>query len=108
MGKVVDISSKLKNEETFLKIGEKTYKVDTRKNTVMEIMEQIEKMQNENNDMASFKFADDVVKKALGVKGYNEIAKQDIDMADYMIVVKGVMAAITGTSFEELDQSFRG
>ena len=38
MGKIIDISSKLVNEPKFLQVAEgKTYKVDDRKNTVLQM-----------------------------------------------------------------------
>lgn len=101
MATVIDITGRIKNQPKFIKIGGKTYKVDDRKNTILEIMQIMDKEGSGN--IATI---DKVLGKLLGGN-----AKKDFDgysIADFQTVFIACMAAVQGVSFEECERSFRG
>lgn len=102
MGKIIDISSKLMNEPKFLQVTEdKTYKVDDRKNTVIQ-MNQI--LENANGSVESI---DKAIKLCLGDKAFKEIEKMDLSMTAYQSLFIGMMALVTNKTYEELEKTFR-
>lgn len=101
MAQVIDITGKIKNQPKYIKIGEKTYKVDDRKNTILEIMQL---MDNEGAGNAAT--MDRVLAKLLDGDAQNDLKEYSLD--DYQTVFIACMAAVQGVSFEECERSFRG
>lgn len=102
MSKIIDISGKLCDEEKFLEVAKnKHYKVDDRKNTVMKVNAIVQ-------DGGDAEAMDEAIKLVLGEVAYKEIEAMDLTMNSYQSIFIGMMALITGKSFEEMEQSFRG
>lgn len=101
MGKIIDITNRLSYEPTFLVIGNESYKVDDRKNTVIEIMQILE---TNNNGL---EVMDEVFKKALGIDNFNKINEQGISFADYQIYFIAIMAALMNLTYEEAEKRFQ-
>lgn len=99
MGKVIDITSRIKNEPKFVKIGDASYKVDDRKNTVLEVTQLIE----ENG--SSVETIDKALGKLIGEEETKAFAEYSLE--DYQTVFIAVMACVQGVTFEECERSFR-
>lgn len=100
MGKVIDITSKIKNEPKFVKIGDKSYRVDDRKNTVLEVTQL---MEQGGSDVATI---DRALGKLIGKEAVKDFAEYSLE--DYQTVFVAVMACVQGVDFEECERSFRG
>ena len=97
MGKIIDISAKLVNEPKFLQVAEgKTYKVDDRKNTVLQMSALL------NEGTASVEGIDKAIKL-----GFKEIEAMELSITAYQSLFIGMMALVTDKSFEEMEQTFR-
>lgn len=103
MGKIIDISAKLVNEPKFLQVAEgKTYKVDDRKNTVL----QMNALLNEGG-AASVDGIDKAIKLGLGEEAFKEIEAMELSITAYQSLFIGMMALVTDKSFEEMEKTFR-
>ena len=100
MATVIDITNKIKNEEKFIKFGEKTYKVDDRKNTV--IKAQAILAGANSNDMETIGAALAELIGAEAVKDFD-----GLPLEDYLIPFYAVMACVNGKSYEETEEMFR-
>lgn len=98
-GKVIDITSRISNEPKFVKIGEKSYKVDDRKNTVLEVMQ----LMDEGGTGVST--IDKALEKLVGKDAVKDF--EEYSLADYQTVFIAVMACVQGVSYEECEKSFR-
>lgn len=102
MSKVIDISAKLRNEPKFLMVSEnKTYKVDDRKNTVLEINELL----GESGGTAEV--MDKVIRKTLGDEAFREIEEMELSFDAYQSLFIGIMAAVQNKTYEETEEAFR-
>lgn len=101
MAQVIDITGRIKNQPKFIRIGKKSYKVDDRKNTILEIMQIIEKEGSDN-----ISTIDRVLGKLLGANVKKEFDGYSLD--DYLTVFIACMAVVQGVSYEECESSFRG
>lgn len=100
MATYIDITGKIKNEKKFIKFGGKTFKVDDRKNTILQVYALI----NENAD-ASPEMIDKVIELTLGreaLKAFNNLS-----FGDYLIPFFAVMACVQNKTYEEVEASFR-
>lgn len=101
MSKVIDISGKLSREPIFINIGDNlTFKVDDRKNTIMEVLQLVDG----SNDPS---YMDEVVKKLLGKEAFKQIEALELSLNDYTVIFKALMAIVSGTSYEEFDKRFQ-
>jgi hypothetical protein len=100
MATLIDITSKIKNETKFIQYGEKTYKVDDRKNTVIKVYSIID-----NADGANIEMIDQVMKELLGKDAVKDF--DGLNYEDYLVPFFAVMACIQGKSYEEVEASFR-
>ena len=100
-GTVIDISGRIKQCPKFVKIGEKSFKVDDSKNTVLEVMQIME-----NNSSSDAAMMDNILTKLLGqdAKKYTDTLSFD----DFKVVFIAVMAAVQGTTYEECEATFLG
>lgn len=102
MGKIIDISSKLTNEPKFLQVtSDKNYKVDDRKNTVIKMNQLIA------GGSTSIETMDEAIKLCLGAKAFKEIEAMDLSFAAYQSLFIGMMAAVTGNTYDEMESTFR-
>lgn len=100
MATVIDITGKIKNEEKFIVYNGKSYKVDDRKNTIIEVFATIDKAEG-----ASVEMIDAVLTKLLG----NEAVKDFEGFAydDYLVPFFAAMACVQNKSYDEVEKSFR-
>ena len=100
MATVIDITSKIKNEEKFIVYNGKSYKVDDRKNTIIEVFSIIE-----NADGASVAMIDAVLAKLLGKEAVKDFEGFAYD--DYLVPFFAAMACVQNKSYDEVEKSFR-
>ncbi len=100
MATVIDITGKIKNEEKFIVYNGKSYKVDDRKNTIIEVFSIIDKAQGANIEMI-----DDVLAKLLGKEAVKDFAGFAYD--DYLVPFFAAMACVQNKSYDEVEKSFR-
>ena len=100
MATLIDITGKIKNEEKFIKYGDKTYKVDDRKNTVMEAFTIIDKANGASGEMI-----DKVMEILLGKKAVKDF--DGLGFQDYLVPFFAAMACVQGKTYEEVESSFR-
>lgn len=98
-GKVIDITSRINNEPKFVKIGENSYKVDDRKNTVLQVMQMMEQ------DGTGITAIDSALEKLIGREAVK--AMEDYSLENIQTVFIAVMACVRGVSYEECEKSFR-
>lgn len=99
MATVIDITGKIKNEEKFIVWNSKNYKVDDRKNTIL----QVYALLNENE--MGVETIDKVMSLILGdeaVKDFDNLAYQD-----YLVPFFAAMACIQNKTYEEIEATFR-
>lgn len=100
MATVIDITGKIKNEEKFIVYNGKSYKVDDRKNTVIEVYSIIEKSEGNNVEMI-----DKVMEILLGKGAVKDFEK--LSYEDYLVPFFAVLACVQGKTYEEIEASFR-
>lgn len=99
MAHVIDITSKIKNESKFIVYNGKQYKVDDRKNTIVEVFALLEGV--ENTDIS---IIDEIMGKLLGPEAIADFA--NFNYEDYLIPFFAAMACVQGKSYEEVEASF--
>lgn len=100
MATVIDITGKIKNEEKFIVYNGKSYKVDDRKNTIIQVYSIID-----NADGANIEMIDKVMEILLGkaaVKDFEGFAYED-----YLVPFFAAMACVQNKSYDEVEGSFR-
>lgn len=84
-----------------LKIGDKCYRVDTRKATYDKMQEAVSKVGAKGNE------EDLIVEFTLGKEALKEIKAMELSVAGYMNLIIFIQAAIFDISFEEAQQRFQ-
>lgn len=100
MATVIDITNKIKNEEKFIAYSGKTYKVDDRKNTIVQMYAVLD-----STDGANLEMIEKVMELLLGkeaVKDFN-----GLNYEDYLVPFFAAMACVQNKSYEEVEASFR-
>lgn len=100
MATVIDITGKIKNQEKFIVYDGKSYKVDDRKNTIIEVYAYLA-----NGEITNLDIIDTVMEKLLGaeaVKDFDGLAYED-----YLVPFFAAMACVQNKSYEEVESSFR-
>lgn len=100
MATVIDITNKIKNEEKFIAYNGKTYKVDDRKNTIVQMYAVLD-----STDGANLEMIEKVMELLLGkeaVKDFN-----GLNYEDYLVPFFAAMACVQNKSYEEVEASFR-
>lgn len=98
---IVDLTSKLVDEEKFIKIGDVNYKVDDSKNTVMRVYQILDQEGDSINGI------DEAMELMIGKKGMAEINKKKLSMQNYQTVFIAVMSLIKGEAFEKTFATFQ-
>ncbi|MEG0495607.1 MAG: hypothetical protein RR579_06340 [Eubacterium sp.] len=101
MARVIDITSKLKNEAPVVKIGDKEYEVDNHKDTMLALAEKPQ----EPEGMA--KEIDKTLECLLGKKALEEINAIGLRMPDLKVVFIAVMAAASDEEYEVVEKRFQ-
>lgn len=100
MATVIDITGKIKNQEKFIVYNGKNYKVDDRKNTIIEVYAHLG-----SGEIDNLGIIDTVMEKLLGaeaVKDFDGLAYED-----YLVPFFAAMACVQNKSYEEVESSFR-
>lgn len=97
MAKMYTFDNKLLCGSPELRIGDKVYSIDDRKNTVKKAMKLFDKSNGEDNMEAS----DEILKLAFG-KQYKEIEAMDMSFTAYQELVLITIAAMTGQDVNDL------
>ena len=100
MSTLIDITNKIKNEEKFIKLYDKTYKVDDSKNTVLKVMSILEK---EGEAVAM----DKAIELILGKEAKKYIDSLNLSVQDYQVPFVAVMACVNNVSYEAMEEQFR-
>ena len=100
MATVIDITSKIKNEDKFIVYNGKSYKVDDRKNTIIEVYSIIGEAEGNNIDMV-----DKVMRLLLGKDAVKEF--DGLNYEDYLVPFFAALACVQGKTYEEIEASFR-
>lgn len=101
MATLIDITGKIKNEEKFIKLGEKSYKVDDSKNTVIQVMAMFE---SGSSDMEQMEKALELL---LGKQAKKDIDAMNLSFEDYKVPFIAVMACVSGKTYEQAEADFR-
>ena len=97
MGKMYTFDNKLLCGSPELRIGDKVYSIDDRKNTVKKAMK-LFSQKGESDDMET---SDEILKLAFG-KQFKEIDAMDMSFAAYQELILVTIAAMTGQEVEDL------
>lgn len=101
MSRTYDISSRLIDEEKFIQLGPNMHvKVNDSKNAVMQVNAIIQ----EKGEAAAM---DEAIRILLGKKAFTDIEKMNLSLTSYQNIFIGVMGAVAGKEFEEMEKSFR-
>jgi hypothetical protein len=98
MGKMYTFDNKLLCGSPELRIGDKVYSIDDRKNTVKKAMK-LFSQKSESDDMEET--SDEILKLAFG-KQFKEIDAMDMSFAAYQELILVTIAAMTGQEVEDL------
>ncbi len=98
MATVIDITGKIKNDQKYIVYNGKHYKVDDRKNTIVEVYALLDG--GENMEMI-----DKILEKLLGVEAVKDF--DGLAYEDYLVPFFAAMACVQGKSYEEIEASFR-
>lgn len=96
MGKMYTLDKKLLCSSPEIRIGEKVYPVDDRKNTVIKVTKLF------NDSKGDVEKVDEALKLAFGEK-FKEIDEMDLSFAAYQKLFELVIAAMTGEDPKEKD-----
>lgn len=100
MATVIDITGRIKDEEKFIKWGDKTYKVDDSKNTVLQAQAILASAENANTDTI-----DEAMKLLIGAKAVKDFS--GLSYSDYLVPFYAVMACVQNQTYEETEAQFR-
>lgn len=100
MATVIDITSKIKNEQKFIMYNGKNYKVDDSKNTIIKVFSIIDDAEGANIEMI-----DKVLAELLGKDAVKDF--EGFSYQDYLVPFFAAMACVQNKSYEEVERSFR-
>ena len=100
MATVIDITNKIKNEEKFIVYNGKSYKVDDRKNTIVQVYALID-----GADGASIDMIDEVMKLLIGKDAVKDF--EGFHYEDYLVPFFAAMACVQNKTYDEVESSFR-
>lgn len=101
MATLIDITGKLKYEQKFIKLGDKSYKVDDSKNTVTKVMALF------NGGGSELEQMEKALSLLLGKEAFKDIEAMNLSMEDYKVPFIAVMACVTGKTYEQAEADFR-
>ena len=97
---MIDITNKIKNEEKFIVYNGKSYKVDDRKNTIVQVYALID-----GADGASVDMIDEVMKLLIGKDAVKDF--ESFHYEDYLVPFFAAMACVQNKTYDEVESSFR-
>ena len=108
MGRVINIGNKLDREPRFLVVDEEhRYKVDCRKNTVIQFMELSDQMDNDTSVTDSVKIMDDCIKMLIGEVAFKELEEMELPFDEWQLIFKAATAVAMNKNLEDADADFR-
>lgn len=106
---MIDISRKITNELPVIKISENLIvSVNNRKSNVLAVQAMIAESGNakkSGKEADDFKFMDTVLRTLTNAKTVDEINSLDLPLPEYKTIFNAVMAACSGQSLEEFEES---
>lgn len=99
MATVIDITSKIKNEQKFIMYNGKNYKVDDSKNTIIKVFSIIDGAEG-----ASVEMIDKVLTELLGKEAVKDF--ESFSYQDYLVPFFAAMACVQNKTYEEVEKSF--
>lgn len=100
MATVIDITSRIKNEEKFVVYNGKSYKVDDRKNTMIEVYSLLNGAKE-----ANIETIDGAMQLLLGKEAVKDFS--DFSYSDYLVPFFATLACVQNKTYEEIEESFR-
>lgn len=108
MGRVISIANKLDREPRFLVVDEThQYKVDCRKNTVIQFLEISDKIDDKTSVKDSMAAMEDGIKLLIGEKAFEEIEEMELSFDSWQEVFKAVTAVAMNKDLKDVDADFR-
>ena len=99
MATVIDITGKIKNEEKFIVWNSKNYKVDDRKNTILQAYAIL------NDQEMGIETIDKVMALLIGADAVKDF--EDLPYRDYLVPFFAAMACVQNKTYEEIEATFR-
>ena len=99
MATVIDITGKIKNEEKFIVWNSKNYKVDDRKNTILQAYAIL------NDQEMGIETIDKVMALIIGADAVKDF--EDLSYQDYLVPFFAAMACVQNKTYEEIEATFR-
>ena len=99
MATVIDITGKIKNEEKFIVWNSKNYKVDDRKNTILQAYAIL------NDQEMGIETIDKVMALLIGANAVEDF--EDLSYQDYLVPFFAAMACVQNKTYEEIEATFR-
>ena len=107
MGRVINIANKLDREPRFLVIDDQhRYKVDCRKNTIMQFMELSDQM-DEKNSLESMETMEKCLELLIGNKAVKEINDMELPWDSWNWIFKAALAVALNKDLKDVDADFR-
>lgn len=100
MATVIDITNRIKNEEKFVVYNGKSYKVDDRKNTMIEVYSLLNEAKEANIDVI-----DKAMERLLGKEAIKDFS--GFAYSDYLVPFFATLACVQNKTYEEIEESFR-
>lgn len=108
MGRVINIGNKLDREPRFLVIDEEhRYKVDCRKNTIIQFMELSDQIDSDTNVADSMKAMDDGIKMLIGEEAFKELEEMDLHFDEWQLIFQAATAVALNKDLEDVEADFR-
>lgn len=96
----IDITTKLRNETKEIRMGDKVYPVNDKKNNVYRVMQLL------SDNGATPEIIDKALVLLVGEEATAEFS--ELSFVDFLVPFIAVMALVTDTSYEETEANFHG
>ncbi|MBP5261263.1 MAG: hypothetical protein J6Z43_03945 [Clostridiales bacterium] len=108
MGRVISIANKLDREPRFLVVDDDhRYKVDCRKNTVIQFMELSDKIDDNTSVKDSMAAMEDGIKLLIGAQALKELESMDLPFDSWQWIFKAATAVAMNKDLKDVDADFR-
>lgn len=108
MAKVYNIMDKLVNVKPIVKIDEEhEYKINNTKNNAVYIQSLVKKNKQDkekNEEVDEIKLIEKIIKNSLGKDAFDYIESLNLSMEGYNTIVNTIMAGISNSELEEIEE----
>lgn len=108
MAKVYNIMDKLVNVKPIVQIDkDHEYKINNTKNNAVYIQSLVKKNKQDkekNEEVDEIKLIEKIIKASLGKEAFDYIESLDLSMEGYNTIVNAIMAGISNTELEEIEE----